>query len=425
MHPRLLSAALAASALLACAPAGPTWHQQVKPIVDGRCVRCHQAGGIAPFSLETYANAAGAAQSLASAVESGSMPPWGAGPADVSYLHDPSLTAAQKATLRAWADDGAPEGDKARPGAALDPLGGGVERVDLTLAMPQPYTPTDSPDDYRCFPITWPKAAPSYVTGFDALPGTPGMVHHIAIYVVPPSAAQYPAQWDAEDATPGYSCFGGPFGNRPQQFAVNLLTAWIPGTRGVSFPRGGGILVEPGATLVLQMHYNVQAGASADTSSFQFQLADTVQRKMAYQPFLNAAWVAGQMKIPAGATGVVHQHVDDPRSFFNLLGSPLDTTNGFNIEAVMFHMHKLGAQGQLWLERADRSKVKVVDLPAWDFHWQQQYFLAEPLRFAPGDKLRVKCVFDNSPGRLSTSRDVNWGEGSEDEMCVANILSSE
>ena len=53
------------------------------------------------------------------------------------------------------------------------------------------------------------------------------------------------------------------------------------------------------------------------------------------------------MKIPAGEANVQYTTEADPRDFFKLLGSPLDTTNGFNIEAVMFHMHKLGKIGQL------------------------------------------------------------------------------
>ena len=28
--------------------------------------------------------------------------------------------------------------------------------MDLTLAMPETYTPTSSPDDYRCVLIDWP-----------------------------------------------------------------------------------------------------------------------------------------------------------------------------------------------------------------------------------------------------------------------------
>jgi len=406
-------------AFAACQASGPTYSQDVKPILDGRCTNCHVEGGVAPFSLVTWADAKAHAAVIADAVSSGRMPPWKAAPAEVSYLRNPSLTDAQKAAIVNWAQNPV-EGDAKKPGAAISAVGGGIQRVDVTLNMPEVYQPTKHPDDYRCFVLTWPGTATQFVTGVNALPGTPTQVHHIALYLVPPDAAQYPPQWDAEDATPGYDCFGGPFGDRPQQFAVNQLTAWIPGYAGTTFPRGGGIRVEPGTMIVMQVHYNLAStpNPAADQTSMQFSVADTVEREFAYQPALDVAWVAGGMNIPAGEEATF-QWADDPRTFFSLLGSPLDMTNGFNIEAVMFHMHSLGRAGEVWLVKPDK-RVQVLNIPSWDFHWQNEYQLAEPVRFEPGDQLRVKCTFDNTAG----TSDVNWGEATADEMCVANILSS-
>jgi hypothetical protein len=177
------------------------------------------------------------------------------------------------------------------------------------------------------------------------------------------------------------------------------------------------------------MHYYVADGVpEPDATEVQFSLADRVDEVAAYQPFLDVGWIAGGLSIPPNASAALFQHVADPRPFFELLGSPLDTSKGFDIEGVMFHMHKLGKVGELYLEKAGGSRVKVLHIPDWDFHWQQQYMLETPVRFEPGDKLRLRCTFDNSPGRSypdSSMREVRWGEGSDDEMCVANILSSE
>lgn len=420
---RALSLVLPVLGLAACQPPGPSYHQDIRPILDARCANCHVEGGVAPFALDSFASSSAMAAAVADAVQTGRMPPWKAGPADVTYLRNPSLSDEQKAAIAAWANNPV-EGDKAKPGAPLAALGGGIERIDRTVQMPEPYTPRIRPDDYRCFVLEWPETATRYVTGVNALPGVVSQAHHVALYLVNPADAMYPRMWDAEDATPGYECFGGPFGSRPQQFAVNLLTAWIPGYSGTTFPRGGGIKIEPGATVVMQMHYNVQGGAEPqlDQTAMQFTLADVVEHELAYQPLLDVAWVGGQMKIPAGNPAVLHQYVADPRSFFQLLGSPLDTSSGFNIEAVMFHMHTLGRRGELFLEKADRRRIKILDIPSWDFHWQIEYQLSEPVRFEPGDKLRVRCTFDNdAPGAIET----NWGENSSEEMCVANILSSE
>lgn len=310
-------------------PERATYYADVKPILDARCINCHVSGGVAPFALDSYASAKLYAGAANDAVQTGKMPPWHAEPSpDVSYLRDPSLSAAQKATIAAWVAAQMPEGDSKHPGTPLTPVGGGLTRVDTTLTMKEPYTPMVSPDDYRCFVLTWPGEKPQYITGVNALPGVAPQVHHIAMYMVPPDSANLPARWDAEDSTPGYQCFGGPFGNRPQEFAVNVLTAWIPGYSGTTLPRGGGIRIDPGTTIVMQVHYNLQTlGApQADQTAMQFQLADSVPVTLAYQPLLDVAWVAGQMKIPANATNVSFQYGADPREFFKLLGSPLDTT---------------------------------------------------------------------------------------------------
>lgn len=417
---------LVAVAMTACTPSGPTWHGDVEPLFAARCASCHAAGGIAPFALTDFASAKQFAAASLDAMEKKRMPPWRAAEADVRYLRDPSLTPAQVATMAAWVKAGTPEGDPKSPKATVEPITGGIARVDLELPMPEAYTPTKSPDDYRCFPVRWPKTETQFVTGFNAVPGTPGAVHHIALYLVPPEAAATVLQWDGEEAGPGYTCYGGPFGDRPQQFAVGLVNAWVPGYQGVAFPRGLGVEVPPGALLVLQLHYNVDARPQSDLTKMQFTLEKTVEKRAAYQPFLNVAWPAGQMKLPSGKV-TTHQFTDDPRAFFSLLGSPLETANGFDIEAVMFHMHRLGSVGELWLEKPDRTQVKVLTVPNWDFNWQFEYYLAQPLRFSPGDKLRVRCTFDNTAERTGVMAppETNWGENSTEEMCVANIFSSQ
>lgn len=430
MRIRFVVAALA-GALVACGPGGggATWHSDVQPILEARCQSCHRTGGAAPFALATPEDAQTYGPAMVAAVHAGRMPPWRAAKSDVSYLRDPSLTDDEKAALAQWVDRGMPLGDASAKKREVKPLTGGLDRTDLVLSMPEVYTPTGTPDDYRCFPVTWPKNEPMAVTGFDARPGSTKMAHHIALYLIPPEAAALVQGWDRDEAGPGYECFGGPFGRHPQEFAVQLVTAWIPGSQGVALPRGMGIEVPPGALLVLQMHYNTQQGIEPDKTELAFKLEKSAPRRAAYQPFLKIDWVAGAMNIPPGESAVLHQHVADPRPFFKLLGSPLNLDNGFNLEAVMFHMHRLGTVGELYVEKANGTRNKVLSIPAWDFHWQIEYFFDQPVRFEPGDTLRLRCTFDNSeakkkPGQTML-KEVNWGENSDEEMCVANILSTE
>ena len=54
-------------------------------------------------------------------------------------------------------------------------------------------------DDYRCFPLDWTPTAPTFVTGADITPGVRAEVHHIIVYLAPPSAAA-----TARAFTPGW-----------------------------------------------------------------------------------------------------------------------------------------------------------------------------------------------------------------------------
>ncbi|WP_434428065.1 hypothetical protein [Nannocystis pusilla] len=81
------------------------------------------------------------------------------------------------------------------------------------------------------------------------------------------------------------------------------------------------------------------------------------------------------------------------------------------------HMHTLGRT--LELGRTGPSGAGcLVRVPRWDFHWQRLYFYDQPVRLDPADLLTLRCSYD------TRSRDevTRWGEGTQDEMCVAGLL---
>ena len=55
---------------------GPTWHGEIKSIVEQNCQGCHVQGGGTPFNLDSYEAVRDLAPVSLSSMESGSMPPW-------------------------------------------------------------------------------------------------------------------------------------------------------------------------------------------------------------------------------------------------------------------------------------------------------------------------------------------------------------
>ena len=418
-------------------PARPTYFQDVKPILDGRCIACHRAGGIAPFALTSYEQARPHRKAIAAAVAQRRMPPWLAAPGVRAYLHDPSLTRAQIQTIVRWAAAGAPRGDPARPAPALPPVAPKLSRVDLRIPLREPYTPrrTAGADDYRCFVLPWTTDRARYVTGFNLRPGQPREVHHMIVYLASAADARTVEAWDAADRRPGYGCYGGPSATGQRTIGAQFLAGWAPGMLGTDLPAGTGIRVLPGSRLVLQIHYNLDhTKPRPDRSILELKLDDAVEKRGVYLPVVNAGWVLSPstMAIPAGRRRVVHSWSGDPRPLLAFFASDLDLSRSFAIHSVMHHMHELGERGVIAVAHANGRRSVLLSIPRWDFHWQREYQLAEPELFGPGDRVSIRCEWDNTRanqplvrGKRRAPRPVAWGEDTTDEMCIGFVYATE
>lgn len=427
-----MSALLLAVLLTACgtseAPApspepepAPTYHRDIAPLVQEKCGGCHVEGGIAPFPLNSYAEVFELRRAVQAAVEARIMPPWMPARDCTEYAHDRSLSEEQIALISRWVESGAEEGDAAEAPTGSGAEQGGLSRVDLELPMATEYMPRRTPDEYRCFILDWPETQVRYVTGFRGNPGQPALVHHLIAFLARPhEVAAYQALDDA-DPEPGYSCYGGPGGpGRP-----GWVGSWVPGSRGTNYAEGTGIQVDPGSRIILQVHYNLSSAVSApDRSSLSMSLASSVNKVAIMQPWTNPAWPQeGGMSIPAGQSDVRH------RFSFNLVpylsritGGVFRDNESITVHAVALHMHTLGTRGRMEIERAATPDECMLDVPRWDFHWQSSYTLAQPKIVQVGDRIAVECHWDNS---LPNAKDVSWGEGTEDEMCLGTFYMTQ
>ncbi len=395
------------------APKPVTWHRDVGPLLKEKCDGCHVEGGIAPFALRTYAQAHARLEAIKAEVVSRRMPPWPPSRDCGSYRHDRSLTDAQVSLLARWVDEGGVEGDASEAPLRNEKEQEGLSRVDVRLELPEAYTPGKSPDDYRCFLLDWPYTDRRYVTGFRADPDNGAIVHHVIAFLARPGDVAKAQALDDQEPGPGYTCFGGPGFSNPA-----WLGSWAPGSLGSDYPTGTGLPVEPGSRLVLQVHYHTShGGVGEDRTGVSLKVDSSVDKVAVIQPWLNPAWVSGgSMRIPAGEADVRHRFSFDPTPFLSqITGGLFRNGEPITLHATALHMHTLGSQGSLSIERAGGGEECLLDIPDWDFHWQGLYDFSEPRVVAPGDAIALECRWDNSaPGAV----DVAWGEGTEDEMCL-------
>ncbi|MGE3820846.1 MAG: ascorbate-dependent monooxygenase, partial [Isosphaeraceae bacterium] len=160
----------------------PTYHRDVARILQNHCQDCHRSGQVAPFALLSYDQARKRAGDLAHVTGERSMPPW---PASTEYggpfRDERRLSDAEIATLKAWAEAGAPEGDpKDGPAPREFSSDWTLGEPDLALTMPEPYElGPDGDDVFRVFVLKTDFPVDRWSRAVDCLPGNRRVVLHV------------------------------------------------------------------------------------------------------------------------------------------------------------------------------------------------------------------------------------------------------
>jgi hypothetical protein len=394
-------------------------------VIESACLGCHVEGGIGPFPLDQWAAVEQVAPLVVAAVSSGIMPPWPASDSCRDLRDAAALSAETRELFVHWQRAGYPEGDEVDyRAAAPEPLVTDPGEPSLVLGPEAPYTPQPMADDYRCFPLQDGEFdADLYLAGMDIQPGERGEVHHVQIHRV--SADQIAALRDIDErnAGPGYPCNAG-----TGVLSQNLFS-YRPGSRGVHFHAGDAVYIEAGSALLIQVHYNTQflpEGAVPMPDETKVALwtlpADQPPERVIYRTGMIA-----QLNIPAGEPAYVTQSASTMQAV-SAVGGRFGVGGVYvpgEVVGMTPHAHHLASRMSATLKRADGAEECMIDVPRWDFGWQLDYLYESAVAYAPTDQLVVTCEYDNSAenqavvdGVKMAPRDVTWGEGSLDEMCL-------
>lgn len=432
----------------AVASAQTTYHQDIRPIMQAKCLNCHSEAGVS-FTMEDHDVAYGFRAAMASAVAQRRMPPWLAEPGHQTYEDDFSLTEEEVQRFASWAAGGFERGepDSSAPPAAE--LGSQYSQFDAELVidiMPgERYLPVQNrKDDYRCFLLEWPYKTEKYVTGFQANPGNLKVAHHLVAHVGDPEVADYYRELDAAEEGLGYQCFGGSVPDRLGDEAVAKafeekypgairqlyrqsywLAQWAPGTYGYSFPEKSGILIRPGSVILVQMHYysSFAPGEYDENTNMSFQIADAVEKPSINYPLTYFRWLLAKRNQSMVINPGDRQTYEVSVSFkqiaqeaAHILRLPLEQVQAIELASANVHMHSFGAAGKTSLLTHQGRKETLLSIPRWDLNWQRDFLFDQPKLITVDQfdrsRLQVECQFENY-----SQETVYGGYGSDEEMC--------
>ncbi|MFV2055305.1 MAG: hypothetical protein ACC707_02515 [Thiohalomonadales bacterium] len=406
--------------------ANPTYYGEIAPLFYKNCVSCHKNGGIAPFSLVNEQNGYSEAKKYASAIRrrtaNRTMPPWLADNSGQcnTYEHARWLDDANITIIENWVLNGTPEGDA--PTTPLPvPLLPGLTNPDSVAAMSTSYTPAGDPvdhpnDDYRCFIVdpNISNTTDQLLTAFEMQPGNDALVHHIILFGLPNKATEDAAiALDNADTKLGYTCFGGSgitANNAANILEPSFLAGWAPGTKLTEYPLGTGVKLVAGRKFIMQVHYNL---ANLDTSPGAANI-DQTSVKLKYTA------TGGDVR-EAFVYGVQDGDLNIPPRVSDHLETGV-TTVPFNarIWGAFPHMHTYGKSIDAYSSNASQGDSCLFDVPDWDFAWQQFFFYDKDttVTINTGDTISLNCHYDTT-SRLETDKNINWGDGTQDEMCLS------
>jgi hypothetical protein len=338
----------------------------------------------------------------------------------------------------------------------------------IRLAMATAYKPKapsgGGTDDYHCTLMNPHETRNSYIISSEFFPGS-AEDHHAILFLVPPALA---AVAKADNVgNKGWTCFGEapiPHTSLAQISNTPWLSAWAPGHGSDNLPKGTGVYIPAGSLVIMQVHYNLLVG---DKPVKNRLVLHTVPASTPLLPLtLSLMPAPPDIPCPAGVTGPLCNRAAELANLGQRFGASQeafvndieevcgrnpanppqgDTTScdwpvgnrltipvsqNAYIVRVGAHMHLLGVSFRMVLNPGTPQAKTILNVPAYNFHYQRAYNLATPVKIVRGDTVQVSCTYNPSLAqqlpilRKVPPHFVTWGDGSSDEMCLGLMWTS-
>ena len=455
----------------------PTYNQDVGSILLDNCASCHRPNQIAPMALLSYDDARPWARAIKAKVESREMPPWFADPRYGEFSNDVSLSNEEIATIVAWADGGAPEGDGLAPQAPMFSEAGWSHPSGL------------DPDYVIDFPITWHIDAdgesPNFnlftplplddvllVSATEVRPGNLAVTHHITtrllntprgmkigtgpawsggpsvdyVLVRDPDVDQEALKKEREErAEESEESEDTEDSEDEDNFVENRDRGESSAGFGAYIPGVGAAVAWPGQarsirgdlfdTIVWNLHYQATGKPETARPSIGAWLANEEGVTSEHSLLLREYTSQGQQLVAPPPLTPEERRARGRRQVgqgLNPLLAPIPpndanwTVTGIGafqndavIQDLFIHAHVRGKDFTYVLTYPDGREEVLLRVPNYSFDWQYTYNLAEPVHAPAGSTIKVISRYDNSAtNRLNPApqKQVYWSEQSWDDM---------
>ena len=396
----------------------PTFTKDVALIFQEKCQECHRPNTAAPMSLVTYEETRPWAKAIRQRVITRNMPPWHLDKTVgiQHFANDRSLTDEQIATVVAWVDAGAPQGNpKDMPPPKQWPDDGGWQlakqfgQPELVLKSDS-YTMPAHGQDVWFKPLTEVSLSePRWVRAVEMRPGTIAgrkIMHHVLARLVqqePNGPANPGAAALSDDAAAASAALGG----------AGLLMEWAVGKNYDIYRPNTGKLLLPGSKIWWELHLHAVGEAIRDHAELAVYFYPKGQEPK-YRTYLTlfggTSGFGARLDIPPNTVAETQG--------YHTLRAPA------RLENFQPHMHLRGKAMALEAILPDGTTQMISYVDHFNFNWMTNYIYADDAApmLPKGTIVHVTAWHDNTranPNNPDPDQWVGYGDRTVDEMAHA------
>ncbi|MFT7015094.1 MAG: peroxiredoxin [Pseudohongiellaceae bacterium] len=360
-----------------------SYANDIAPILEERCVTCHQEGGIAPFAMSSLQMVQGWSPMIRETLITKRMPPGQIDAEFVDSFHDIyHITTEETQQLVHWIDGGSKSSDDRDPLTEIvyTPVKWLNGEPDIIIDIPEQQIPATGVQDYRNVMIPLELDKDIWVKAVEFEAGDTTVLHHIIAFSYGPDGVN-----EFEILNQGIG-----------------LGAYAPGNELNLYPEGAGYPLKAGGGLMLQMHYTTSGKEAIDASQIGIYVWDEKPERQ----ILGGSAADLDILIPPNAGN--HEMVASKKfrkdSYLTMVGP---------------HMHYRGSDANFKLVYPDGREEEILNVPNYQFNWQKTYDFKEPKFLPAGTEMVFRATFDNSsnnPFNPDPTAEITWGEQTWQEM---------
>ncbi|XP_052788198.1 dopamine beta-hydroxylase-like isoform X1 [Mya arenaria] len=265
-----------------------------------------------------------------------------------------------------------------------------------------PETPVPAQETtYMCMAFEFPSDKPYHLIASNPIIANSEVMHHIIVYGcagMNTAPRELNKPWVCEDEI---------------KYCEEAISVWVAGGNGMCFDENMGFQISGEKGLkyaVLEFHWNNPSlvDGYTDSSGSELYLTPNLRSNNAGVLLIGQNNIA----IPPGKIEHEEQGTCPGNCTNQIMMGDIQVTMVFN------HMHLMGKAQITELNRNGRRIQYLAKDDHYDYNSPVVYKYKNPITVRPGDELHTTCVWQS----LDKTKTVNYGEGTQDEMCFAIFI---